>query len=115
MISPNHTTDGMNWLFSRFIQPTGSSLLVIIIHRRSLTAASPHLNSFEEAMSFIACTWSEWLAARNKALPTRNGKRKSAAAQGQCGNCISGRCLSVTCNTIALATHGGRVLFSYHV
>ncbi len=28
-------------------------------------------------------TWSEWLAARNKALPVRNGRRKSAAAQGQ--------------------------------
>ena len=28
-------------------------------------------------------TWSEWLAARNKALPVRNGRLKSAAAQGQ--------------------------------
>jgi hypothetical protein len=43
----------------------------------SLTAASPHLNPFE------ARTWSEWLAARNKALPVKNGRRKSAAAQGQ--------------------------------
>jgi len=43
----------------------------------SLTAASPHLNPFE------ARTWSEWLAARNKALPVRNGRRKNAAAQGQ--------------------------------
>jgi len=32
---------------------------------------------------FEAHTWSEWLAARNKALPTKNGRRKSAAAQGQ--------------------------------
>ena len=43
----------------------------------SLTAASPHLNPFE------ARTWSEWLAARNKALPTKNGRRKSVTAQGQ--------------------------------
>ncbi len=43
----------------------------------SLTAASPHLNPFE------ARTWSEWLAVRNKALPAKNGRRKSAAAQGQ--------------------------------
>jgi hypothetical protein len=33
----------------------------------SLTAASPNLNPFE------ARTWSECLAAHNKALPTRNG------------------------------------------
>jgi hypothetical protein len=52
-------------------------------YRRSLTAASPHLNPFEEAMPFIARTWSEWLASRNKALPAKNGRRKSAAAQGQ--------------------------------
>jgi hypothetical protein len=43
----------------------------------SLTAASPHLSPFE------ARTWAEWLAARNKALPPRNGRRKSAVAQGQ--------------------------------
>jgi hypothetical protein len=65
-------------------------------YRRSLTAASPHLNPFEGAMPFIARTWSEWLAARNKTLPTKNGRRKSAAAQGQCGNEVSRRCFSVT-------------------
>jgi hypothetical protein len=32
---------------------------------------------------FEVRTWSEWLAARYKAMPARNGKRKSAAAQGQ--------------------------------
>ena len=80
-----------------------ASPLSDVLYRRSLTAASPHLNPFEEAMPFIARTWSEWLAARNKALPAKNGRRKSAAAQGQRGNEVSGRCFSVTCNTIALA------------
>ncbi len=39
-----------------------------------LTVASPHLFPFK------AHTLAEWLTARNKALPTRDGKRKSVAS-----------------------------------
>ncbi len=65
-----------NAIFSTQNDMTASPLSDVL-YRRSLTAASPHLNPFK------ARTWSEWLAARNKALPTRNGRPKSAAAQGR--------------------------------
>ena len=54
-----------------------ASPLSDVLYRRSLTAASPHLNPFE------AHTWSEWLAARHNALPGINRKSRVAAMQGQ--------------------------------